>query len=443
MSFVIKAARITNLKAIREVDLSDLGSFVLIGGANGAGKSGLIGILAGLTGHPWPDDLLRDGAKKGEGYCDLVDGDEVFRVRVTVKPNRPPKVTIMQIVQVSGEERELPIKGARGWLKARLGGNSMDVLLDIDNFNKPAGERAVLEQMRQGAGLDFTDLDKEDAELREQRKLDKHVLTAAAAKRDAVPKDADCPEPIVVADLVAERDKLKDENDARDHAESDAKRALDTARLSVQAKQSAIDQLTEALGVAHTELSIATREGANALAAHGAAAEATRHGLAPLIEQIASAEAVNIRVRQQAARKEHHATVIALDDKMCAATERLEAIAERKRAMLSTADFGVDGLTLSDDLQTILYEGEPLRRLSDGNKFAVFAMLHAAQNPDIGVMFSTRASLLDPEHLTFCHETAETMGMQLIFEVVGEREGAIVIEAAEGGSVVKGASDDG
>ena len=75
--------------------------------------------------------------------------------------------------------------------------------------------------------------------------------------------------------------------------------------------------------------------------------------------------------------------------------------------------------------------------------FPFFAEATLAQNPEIGVMFSTRASLLDDAHLGFCDDVARQMGMQFVLEVVGERAGAIVIEATDDGSVVKEVENDG
>lgn len=411
-SLTIKAVHISNLKAIDKVDMTGLDSLVLIGGANGAGKSGLIGILQGLVGHSWPDDLLRDGCKKGEGECLLSDGDEVFRVHVTAKKDRPPKCKITQVVG----DKEIPITRAREWLKKQLGTDSADILDNIDQFNTPAGERAVLGQMRDAAELDFSDLDKEDAELREQRKFDKRDMAAAEARRDAIPRDADCPTEGVDAGAVHSKLAAAQKKEVELREASAAMARLEREIAQRQQERHDWKTIVDALPDAEMLASVVTS----------------------LHAKVAGADVTNQRVRQQAARKEHIAAAVTLAGQIDDATERLDAIAERKRAMLATADFGVPGLTLSDDLATILYEGEPLRRLSDGNKFDVFAMLAAAQNPGIAVLFSKRASLLDPEHMVSCHQKAKAMGMQLIFEVVGEPEGAIVIEATDTGSVVKG-----
>jgi len=414
MAYVIKAAHVTDLKAIREAHLDDMDSLVIIGGKNGAGKTGLLRVLAGAVGFPWPDDLLRDGQERGEAHVQLVDGKETYDVHVVVTPKGQPRVTVSRII----DGVALAIKQPRNWLKQRLSGKHFDVLAAIDEFETPAGERAVLERMRSAAGLDFSDLDGEVERLREERKLAKRDLAQAEAARDAIPAGKP-PQPADVAALVTE---LRQEQQWRSDVRNLTARVADH-RLLIERLERQLSETRASLESDSTLLEDAKVE----------------CGREPEVIQadIDAAESINARVRALAERARHDEAAERFAAAEQAADARLDEIGEKKRSLLATADFGVPGLTLSDDLETILYEGEPLRRLSDGNKIAVFAMLHAAQNPDIGVMFSTRASLLDDEHLAFCDEVAQQMGMQFILEVVGSREGAIVIEATDDGSVIK------
>lgn len=443
MSLTIRAAHVRDLKAIREASLSKLDNLVLIGGKNGAGKTGLLSVLAGAVGFPWPDDLLRDGKDKGEAEVHLTDGDETFVVAIAVRraKNRAGQYTgkINTTLTITGFDKErgaYEIKRPRDWLKARLSGKHFDVLAAIDEFDTPKGERAVLERMREAAGLDFADLDAQAEAARTARRDAGRDLKQAEGARDAIPPDPQCPEPVDVAGLIVERDATKATNDAIDTEVFNAERVLAEVKGRVA-------EFTAELRALEDNLDKATRNQTQWEVALGKAQAKEKQDTTSLDEQIGGAETVNARVRQQAMRKMHGENVAALEKAVGEDDARLHAITERKRSLLATADFGVPGLTLSDDLTTILYEGEPLRRLSDGNKIAVFAMLAAAQNPDIGVLFSTRASLLDDEHLAFCDDVAKEMGMQFILEVVGSREGAIVIEATEDGSVVtQEAKDD-
>lgn len=443
MSLTIRAASIRDLKAIREADLRKMDSLVLIGGKNGAGKTGLLSVLAGAVGFPWPDDLLRDGKDSGEAEVELVDGDEAFIVKVSVRraKNRAGQYTgkVNTTLTITGHDKErggYEIKRPRQWLGDRLSGKHFDVLAAIDEFNTPTGERSVLERMRAAAGLDFADLDAEAERLRVERRDYGRDLKQAEGARGAIPLEPNCPQPVDVAELVARRDAIKATNDSIDYEVKNASAVLE----EITDRRAA---LNEELLLLQAKITKADEQHTTWMVALAQAQGKEKQDTATLDEQIDGAEATNARVRAQAERQKHADAARDFADAIAAHDKKLAAIAERKRAMLATASFGVDGLTLSDDLATILYEGEPLKRLSDGNKIAVFAMLAAAQNPAIGVMFSTRASLLDDEHLAFCDDVAREMGMQFILEVVGSREGAIVIEATEDGSVIAQEKADG
>lgn len=471
--YTIKAFRIEDFKNIREAELTDCDSVVLIGGLNGSGKSNVMGLLAAACGFQWPDlsDLIRDGQERGQQTTSFVDGKEEFLV--TMKAWRAKsretgeftgKVnTSCTITMGEGDDKTQILKG-RTWLKKRLAGKHFDVLDLVDQFKTPEGQRAVAERLRKIAGLDFSELDEEIASIAERRKDSNKDLSRAEAARDEIPEDADCPEAVVVADLVetlTSQQRLNTEREQKIAAATRAHERVQTGHETAGAGLVADQQSYEA-GIKEAEELLASLKGKRDDVAGEIQAEydeycreieASRESVAQaealevedtsaVEEQIANAETVNARVRNQADRKTRVEQVTAAAKKRAEADRQIGELADEKKTTLAAADLGVPGLSFADDLKTILWNDEPLRRLSDGEQFSVFVELHAAQNPTINVLFSRRGSLLDAKHLADCGRRAAEKGMQLFIEVVGEREEAVHMVATDDGSVLRAATKD-
>ncbi|GAG06992.1 unnamed protein product, partial [marine sediment metagenome] len=263
-----------------------------------------------------------------------------------------------------------------------LAGRHFDILAAIDEFDTPKGKRAILERMRDAGGLDFAGLDEQVEAFKVERTGCNRDLTNARAARDAIPEDAEAPtEHVVVTDLLVARDKLKDENAARDTAEMDAKRAVEGSHKAVEDTKRRLAAIEDQVSVLRRDLSTAVLVAATSLAAHAAAVKAKRIDLAPADKAITEAEAANERFHVQETRRGHIKAANKAMSNVAECNDAITDLEDQKKAKLAKADFGVEGLALSDDLQTILYDGDPLERLSDGQKMVAFARLHAAQNP--------------------------------------------------------------
>jgi len=151
-------------------------------------------------------------------------------------------------------------------------------------------------------------------------------------------------------------------------------------------------------------------------------------------KQLAGAEAVNAEVRLRAKRAEFEREAeVARRRAEAVNAEIVQAAAARTKA-LADASIGVAGLEFTEDGEAT-YKGDPLMRMSDGQKAAILAQFLLAGDPPFPLILWRRASLLDPAHLAdFCRVVREK-GAQAVLELVQETEGGLMLVAADDGTL--------
>lgn len=97
-------------------------------------------------------------------------------------------------------------------------------------------------------------------------------------------------------------------------------------------------------------------------------------------------------------------------------TEKIKAIEETKDNALQEADFPVDGLSVDED--GVLYNGLPFEQASQEEQLRVSIGMAMAMNPELRVIRTTNASLLDEEKLKVIADMAKNNDYQIWAEMV-------------------------
>ena len=111
-------------------------------------------------------------------------------------------------------------------------------------------------------------------------------------------------------------------------------------------------------------------------------------------------------------------------------TEKIEDIDQRKKDLLKTAAFPINGLSFDKD--GVLLNGLPLSQVSTSEQIRVSLSMGMALRPGLRVMLIQDGSLLDAESRAIVEKMAEEYQMQVWIETVDEEgTAAILIEDGE------------
>jgi hypothetical protein len=109
-------------------------------------------------------------------------------------------------------------------------------------------------------------------------------------------------------------------------------------------------------------------------------------------------------------------------------TKRLEDIAARKREKLASANYPIEGLTVSEN-GTVLFNEIPFSQASRAQQIRTSVAIGIAMNPKLKVLLIHDGSLLDDDGLALVAEMARQHDAQIWIERVGDKdESAIIIE---------------
>ena len=427
-----------NVKRLRAVNITPSGRIIVVGGANGEGKSSLLDSIAmGLGGKDQiPPEPVRRGARKAIVILDL--GDIV--VKRTFRPNGGTSLT------VEGKDGT-PFSSPQAVLDRLTTQRTFDPLAFLKLGEDSNGRRKQADTLRGVAKLDFTELDAQRAEIVAKRADVNRELEREKARTDSIPEYPDAPkEEVSVVELAAQIEAALAHNRLVDSRATDLEDAedfaLDAAKAVEQIKQ-VIAKLEKEMAEARTELAKVSR--ANGVAqdaliqAKKVAQEAagTRKDLAPLRQQLAEADSTNKAVAANRARTDAERLVTRLLKQSEKMTSDLEDIDEIKRTQLAGAKLPIPDLGFTED--GILYKGLPLEQASQAEQMRVSVAIAAALNPTLRVMLVRDGSLLDEKSLARLALLADEFDLQVWLERVGHGpECSVVISDG----AVEGAADE-
>ena len=370
------------------------GPLVVVSGKNSAGKSSVLNAIAtaleGITvAGPAP---IREGEERSTIRLDL--GEYV----VTRSFKREPDGEVAHKLVVTQADGSRPAGTPQAILNALLGNLSFDPLAfgrwkAKDQFD---AVRALVQN------FDFADHDaaqKRDYDQRTNfnRIADEH---AAAANKVVIPPGPK-PEPVVVADVLAELEGARKHNaeiDARskrrEEAEAEIERWRDEAE-SLRAKASALEKKAD-----ETEAELAAAEPLPA-----------KRDEASLLERVAAAEGINAVIRAHSQREDHERQAAAARESSSKLTAAMKARESAKTAAIAGAKMPIAGLDLGDS--EVKFNGLPLSSAGTSERIRVGMAVAAALNPKLRVVLIDEMSEIDPETMKEVAAFAEQNDLQI------------------------------
>lgn len=400
--------RAENFKRLKAVCIRPDGALVQITGRNAQGKSSVLDALWSLLGgkDAAPKKPIRDGADSSTLYADLGE----LRVR--------RKFTAAGSSLIVETAEGLRYQSPQAVLDTLVGKLTFDPLA----FSRMS-EADQAQTLRQIAGYDPTEIDKERARIFDERTVVNRNMKKFQSQLDGMPA-VDAPDTEVsISALAKEHAAAVAKKRAHDQMRENLARIADdgkTARTDVQ-------RLEQELAAARERLESAQAAYRAQKAMVDALKDPDVDAITANMEAAETTNAAVARKRERAAKVVEYEQRKAESERLTAALDELDA---KKATALAAAKFPVDGLSI--DGNVVIFNGVPLTQSSSAEQIRVGLAIGAALNPKLRVVLVRDGSLLDADGLRLIAEWAESNDMQVLLERVAESAPTgIVIEDGE------------
>lgn len=385
-----------NIKRLQAVTIEPNGNMIVIGGANGAGKSSVLDCIEMALGgkkHICDVPLRRDTQK---GYI-VVETDKYIVKRVFTEHG-----TTLEVTSPEG----YLVKSPQELLNSLFGDLSFDPLAFTKLDPKP--QAAMLMRL---LGLNFDALDGEYGAVELKRRDIGRDGESVKARLAVMPEVTAPAEMVVVADLLRQIEEGRKTNEMNLRI----KASVASWERSVEEQAALIVSLQEQLKAAIEELGSLK----NGLAEEKKRAEACVDvDVEPLVQQAQEAETTNARFRAAEQRKELAEQYQGLSAQYKALTERLREIEAEKSAAIAAAEFPVPGVSFSSD--GVLVNGIPFDQASSAEQLKIAVAMGLSANPELKIALIRDGSLLDEASLAAVAEMAAKYDAQVLLERVGD-----------------------
>lgn len=394
-----------NFKRISALTIKPDGSAVVIGGANGAGKSSTLDAIEAALGggRHAPAEPIKRGEKKARVVIETED--------LTVERKWSAKGTTLEVKAKDGRKYPSPQK----MLDELIGGLSFDPLAFASMDPKKQADT-----LRALVGLDLSALDEERAAAYDKRtgaNRDAKRIEGALAEVPAIA--AKLPgEPVSVVDLTRELEAGRQTNAVNDKHRSE----LAVTRQQATATMTRIEQLEGDLAEAKEKLDRKKTYGAKLRANVDLLVDVDVEAIAAQIE---SASTTNAAIRDRDTRDKLGADMSAAYGAADQYTEQIDDIDQRKADAIAAVEYPVDGLAATDDGVTL--DGVPFDQGSSAQKLRASVAIGLALNKGLRVMLIRQGSLLDDDGLGLVLGMADAAGVQPFIERVGKGDEVTVV----------------
>lgn len=395
-----------NVKRLEAIAIEPNGNMVVIGGANGAGKSSALDCIEyALGGKKHICDMpLRNGAENGRI---VLETDKYIVERTFTEKDSYIKVKTQEGYTI-GTPQDL--------LNTLVGDLSFDPL-EFTRLDSKKQAEVFMRLLK----LDFSELDAESVRIEQERRDIGRDGKQIKARLDAMPEDPDAPKAeVAVADLMERLSNIQRHNQII----AQRRECLVDCETEVNAQKAAIERLEAELSNARDLLKTCEAEFQQARKEVEASGDYIEE--ASVREQISNADEVNTRYRnavQRIALAEEYSSVKSAYE---AKTARLQAISEEKARAISEAQFPVSGVTFSAD--GVLVNGVPFDQASSAEQLKIAVAMGLSANPQLKIVLIRDGSLLDENSLAAVADMAEKHDAQVWMERVGTgKEVSVVI----------------
>lgn len=423
---------------------------LVIGGENAQGKSTLMdAVLALMLGkEACPVQPIKLGKSKSEieGYLGDEEHPNQYIVKRKFSADGGTKLTVEP---TDGSKMDV---SAQAFLTS-IAGKSKDAIAFDPLLLAKMGKDEQDAFMRKICRVDFASLDADRKKIYDERTLVNKEHERAKHDAEKLVHHNDAPgRELVMLDLVAElerRQKIERANAARieDVRIEESEIAVEAAKLEADdAAIAAAETELASLQARITQLQLNRDNRALGVASRRSALpelQASLDGLPePLVEQarqaIADAEAVNVKVRANAARLESVLRANRVAERADELTERIKVIDARKAAVLENAKYPIEGLGFDDIGPT--FDGLPLSQASQAQLVKIGVAIGVALRPRLRLLLVRSGNDLDSKSKATLWELAKQHRCHVWIEVVSETGEGCSIVMSEGAIV--GASDE-
>lgn len=402
----------SNVKRLVAVNIEPNGSLIIVGGANGAGKSSCLEAIAMALGGKdlCPPEPVRRGANAGQVQVKLDNGMVIKRMF------KPGGKSALMVTSAEG----LLCPKPQDLLDKLVGPLSFDPL---EFLRRPAKEQAQI--LRQLGGVDVSAIDgRRQIAFETRTDVNREVerIKGALAKMPPAPANVPTSE-VSIEELSYELERRRATNLVR----RDSERDVQDLRQRVVAMIDRAAQLEKELAELRLNIEKAKAEGQTAAAELAEMAVADED---EVFRQIRQLEETNAAVRAAAARRRLETEFEEQTRKAFDLTEKIQNADNEKREALAAAKFPVDGLAFDDS--GVKLNGLPFEQASQAEQLRTSVAIGLAMNPQLKVLLIRDGSLLDETSLSLVAEMATKAEAQVWLERVGKgQECSIVIEDGE------------
>ena len=408
---------VENIKKIKAVTIRPSGNVVEITGRNGQGKSTVLdAIWWALKGK---DNIqtapIRNGEKSGKITLELQDYliERTFR-RNELGDDYTTKISVITKDRARMTSPQAVLDGFTGML-------GFDPLSFMRQTSKQQYDtlRGLCK-----LDVDVEELDRQYKDLFARRTdVNRDVKTCEARLANMVIPAGAPTERVDVAALVDKVEEINADNSAIAQRQRMRQTLLaDNVRRGEEAKK------------LYARLAEIEKENKSAAEQIGAITDYLRDNKPKdasfYSEKIKQAEQINSIMDLRDNRALEEKTLRAAQSKADDLTAQMQALQERKRAAIESANLPVSGLEFGDG--ELLLNGVPLEQLSSAEQLKLSMDIAMAENPKLRVILLKDASLLDPQSTDYVRRRAVQEGYQVWEERVSA-EGSVgfVIEDGE------------
>ena len=393
----MKTMRVTNYKAIKDVELIPNGSLAVIAGKNGQGKSSFLDAIMELIdprGVKLTPKPIRDGEKQAKAEFT----DTELGVKLTRTWRSDGTAGTLTAETLDGAKYSRPSE-----IVAQLTGGAVIDPVRWLNLDEKKQLEELLSIVELPFDIDQLAADKKQAEEdrlvigREVKRL-KSVVDSMPPKDDTLPKEERS-----MSDLI---EKINAAQEAVDK--------LNTAKIQIDSSLDRIKRIDQQIAELKSDREKIVETLNAALEYEQSAPSNPQSEVDELKAELAGLESVNQKVREQksraAAEQSHEAAV----KQHAEAQARIDAIEKTKRDGLAKANFPVAGLSVDEN--GITFDGIPWVQVNSAHRRKVALAIAMSGSPDLKLAIIKDGDLLDEDSLADVEEMAAERGYTVLVE---------------------------
>lgn len=434
MTRIVKCT-VEDILGVRKVEFEPNGNGVVIGGANGEGKSSTMkALIMALGGKAViPAKPVREGAKVGTVSIELdqVYETETLSIHLEVDPERGTKLKVLD------KEGKAIKKGVQTMLDQLTGNSSFDpggfIFQDKDDRFKTLAKLL---------GVDPTELEQQYDEKYEARTAIGREVSILQGKIDGRSMHLDVPEDEIEVKSSLEKLKvlhsvnqlttgLKAKIAIKDGlvvslTEKGARDTLEIERLLKELNRLNEEVESDKLKVTeYKDEVVKLREELREVEANdNSKVEAEK-----LDKQLKEFEQTNIKVRENKELIKLQTEWKGVKNQYNGLTAELDEIEMRLNQLIANVKTPIPGLSISRG--KVFYEGTPFEQCSESERWQISTAISFALNPK-GICFIANSGGLDKKNREVVRARARECGVQLFMEVVDDADDVqILIEEGQ------------